>query len=102
MKKTAKKKPALTDDMLREAVESFPEPLKPEKPRQRKRQSRSIPIVAAPPEPLTQCPKCKSVRRTSYHNIVTRNIGGKIIQWKRTACQDCGQQRIDRHMADAV
>lgn len=55
------------------------------------------PVVhAEPPPPSTRCPKCRSDKRTPYHNTTTRVIGQCRITWRRTCCENCGQHRIDR------
>lgn len=49
------------------------------------------------------CPKCGSTKRTGYNAVKEREISGTTrdgrkyqrIQWKRTKCSDCGQNRVD-------
>lgn len=61
------------------------------------------PTVDATGKHQTRCPKCLSIRRTKYNRIVKRGITGIMadgteydhITWRRTACQSCGQHRID-------
>lgn len=52
----------------------------------------------------SQCPKCRSTERTGYNRVKTMQYSGvspddkpfNYISWKRTACLNCGQHRIDK------
>ncbi len=52
----------------------------------------------------TRCPKCLSIKRTNYHRVITRRIGGVLrngeaydqIVWRRTKCLSCNQGRTER------
>ena len=53
---------------------------------------------------VSRCPKCLSVKRERYMNVTTNDISGVSpdgrpydqITWRRTACKNCGQSRVDK------
>ena len=51
---------------------------------------------------LPKCPKCQSDNRTPYHNVqemqdvVIRGEHYAKLQLRRTTCEDCGQNRVER------
>lgn len=52
---------------------------------------------------LSKCPKCGSIKRTSYNHTRAMDYGqivdgrdySKVI-WRNCKCLDCGQTRIDK------
>lgn len=61
--------------------------------------------------PATACKKCGSTRRAPYSNLRTLQVAGidtktgqsyTAIEWRRTACLDCGQHRDDRTLVNQV
>ena len=74
-------------------------------PKKGKTYEMTPPVVAvetAPPRPpdppsvATECPACKSTRRTPYYSRRRMIYGGKVILWRRCKCRACGQIRVDR------
>jgi hypothetical protein len=60
------------------------------------------PATLATVEP-SRCKKCGSTRRADYHHTHTVDGGGEFhgqpfsrVVFRRTACLDCGQARVDR------
>lgn len=59
--------------------------------------------LIAPAAP-SRCPKCHSTNRAPYHDVNTLEHGGldaagqpyNRVVFRRTACTDCGQARVDR------
>ncbi|HUX02666.1 MAG TPA: hypothetical protein VMY35_17025 [Phycisphaerae bacterium] len=49
-----------------------------------------------PPSVATECPACKSARRTPYYSRRRMVYDGQVILWRRCKCLDCGQIRVDR------
>lgn len=74
---------------------------KAKKPRPRKSQKPTPPVVDAP---ATRCPRCGSTDREPYHRTVRRICNGQLpsgeiytaVVWRRTFCRQCGQARIDK------
>lgn len=71
------------------------------KPTNEKRQKPEVAVAT-----VTRCPACGSTEREAYSGVVTKELPGIDPQtggaythviWRRTACRDCGQHRIDRH-----
>lgn len=58
---------------------------------------------------LTRCPKCGSTNREPYFSRVVTDHAGldpatglpyTAVVHRRTACSDCGQHRVDRHLVN--
>lgn len=43
-----------------------------------------------------RCKRCGSAARMPFHNIRRMQLTDRRITWRRTACTNCGQQRIER------
>jgi len=54
------------------------------------------PPAPDPPSVVTECPACKSTRRSGYYSRRRLVHENNIILWRRCKCLACGQIRIDR------